>query len=279
MIKLNKKSYSLAPLLGKFCGDTLPPPFKSLSNQLYFHFYSDSSRTGKGFELEFEATTYGCGGLLTQSKGAITSPNYPESYSHNAQCEWRISVNEGSSIEIIFSDLDLESHAECKYDYLEIFDGVDTNAKSFGKLCSSEHHPMHLETSSNHALIRMNTDESHSGRGFHIKYSANCNRTIEANNGVLESLNFPEDYPNNLDCAWIITVAKGNKVNVQFSHFFLENENQFHNETNDHVCKYDYLTMYDYDSEDKSALTQTSKTYCNKAPDARTSTTSSVVIL
>jgi cubilin len=250
-----------------------------MSNQLYFKFYSDSSRNGRGFEIEWDATTSGCGGLLTQTKGSIISPNYPTSYPENSQCEWRISVNEGSSLHIVFSDLDLETHAICKYDYLEIFDGKDAIANSFGRFCSSEFHPMHIETSSNHVMIRMNTDESHSGRGFNIKYSANCNRTIEADSGVIESPNFPEDYPNNLDCAWTIKVSKGNIVNMQFSHFHLENDNLYHNETKEHICKFDYVTIYDYDSQANEKKTQTLKTYCNNAPEIRNSTTDTVVVM
>lgn len=267
----------MAPLLGKFCGTDIPPPFKSMGNQLYFKFYSDSSRNGAGFELEWDGSSMGCGGITTAVKGSIISPNYPLSYAHNAQCEWRISVNEGSSIQIVFSDLDLEENAECKYDYLEIFDGSDASSRSFGKLCGE--HPMHIETTSNHALIRMNTDDSHAGRGFHLKYSTNCNRTIEADMGTIESPNFPLDYPNNIDCAWTIKVPLGNKVNMQFSHFFIENDNLYHNETNDHICKYDYVTIYDYDYEAKEKKTQTQKTYCNKAPEIRNSTTDAVVVL
>lgn len=256
----------------------MPAPVKSFGNQLFFKFYSDSSRGGKGFEIQWDGTSTGCGGLITSTKGSISSPNYPKPYSHNAQCEWRISVNEGSSIEIIFTDLDMEQQTECKYDYLEIFDGPDASTRSMGKFCSSENHPMHLETSGNHALIRMNTDDSHASRGFFLKYSVHCNRTIHMDSGVIESPNFPNDYPNNLDCAWTIVVSNGNKINMQFSHFFVENDNIFHNETNEHVCKYDYVEIYDLDFETKGQVGQRAK-FCNGAPENRTSTTDAVVIM
>lgn len=62
---------------------------KSFGSQLYIKFTSDSSRGGKGFEIEWDGTSTGCGGHITTTKGSISSPNYPESYTHNAQCEWR----------------------------------------------------------------------------------------------------------------------------------------------------------------------------------------------
>lgn len=265
-------------MIGKFCGTEIPAPIISHGNQLYFKFISDSSRGGKGFEIEWDGASTGCGGLITSTKGSISSPNHPLSYAHNAQCEWRISVNEGSTVEIIITDLDMESQTECKYDYLEIFNGIDASTTSFGKFCSSENHPMHLQTDTNHALIRMNTDESHSGRGFYLKYSMKCNQTIQSNSGILESPNFPNDYPINTDCSWTIVVSKGNKINVQFSHFYLENDKLFHNETNEHICKYDYIEMFDVDFESKDLKTPRLK-YCNNAPELRTTTTDAFTLV
>lgn len=116
------------------------------------------------------------------------------------------------------------SQQQCKYDYLEIFDGFDAASTSLGRFCSSENHPMNLVSSNNHAFIRMNTDESHANRGFYLKYKTNCNRTIMDTSGVVESPNFPEQYPGNTDCAWTIVVPKGNQIHMQFSHFEMENE-------------------------------------------------------
>lgn len=187
-------------------------------------------------------------------------------------------MNEGSTVEIIFTDLDLEIQSLCKYDYLEIFDGPDASSRSIGKFCSSENHPMHLVTVGNHALIRMNTDDTHAGRGFFLKYSILCNRTIHMDSGVIESPNFPNDYSNNIDCAWTIVVSKGNRINIQFSHFYLENDNQFHNETNEHICKYDYVEIADIDFERKTEKGQKVK-YCNSAPEPRTSSGDAIVVV
>jgi hypothetical protein len=113
---------------------------------------------------------------------------------------------------------------------LEIFDGKDASFKSLGKYC--ENHSFVLTTSSNNALLRMKTDVSLSKRGFLLRYAINCNRTIYADSGVIESPNFPNEYPPNLNCAWKIVVSKGNKINLQFTEFDLEHENQTEIESN-----------------------------------------------
>lgn len=86
----------------------MPATIKSFSNQLYLKFQSDRSVALKGFEFEWDGTSTGCGGILTSFKASISSPNYPLPYAHNAWCEWKISVNEGSSIDIIFTEIELE---------------------------------------------------------------------------------------------------------------------------------------------------------------------------
>lgn len=238
---------SSAPLIGTFCWKTEPLPIRSFGNQLYLKFVSDASQGNgsKGFEVKWDATTIGCGGRLTGMNGAISSPNYPESYAHNALCEWQISVNEGYTIEIIFTDLDLETAAECKSNYLEIFDGDNSGSKSV-VVCSAGHQPKDIVTSGNHALLRMVSDRtSQAGRGFFLQYSINCNRTINADlsGGVIESPNFPREYPSNIDCAWTIKVPKGNRINYQFSHFQIA----YHEPS----CIHDWVEIADKDTTQK----------------------------
>lgn len=209
--------------------------------------------------------------LMQGPRGSIISPGYPKSYPDNAQCEWKISVSEGSTIKIVFTDLDLEAHAECKYDFLEVFDGRDSSSNSFGTFCNSDNHPTHIETSSNHAFIRLTTDNSHGGRGFSIKYSINCNRTITGYDGVIESPNFPSPYANNLDCHWKIQANLGNIIKIDFSHFELENINAYESSANNnaHICGYDYLEIKD----------GTAIKYCNHAPPNFNSTRNTVDIM
>ncbi len=60
-----------------------------------------------------------------------------------------------------------------------------------------------------------------------------------------------------MDCRWRIQVNPGNKVNVEFSHFDLENVNVYESENRTHVCQYDYLEVIDDTNKGK---------YCNEAP-------------
>lgn len=42
-----------------------------------------------------------CGGNLTERKGTILSPGFPEPYLNSLNCVWKISVPEGAGIQVL----------------------------------------------------------------------------------------------------------------------------------------------------------------------------------
>ena len=61
-----------------------------------------------------------CGGALTSDQGTIISPNYPNPYPHNGVCVWTITVHPRERIIFTVTDLDLERHRNCNWDYIEV---------------------------------------------------------------------------------------------------------------------------------------------------------------
>ena len=110
------------PLLGKFCNSTSPPPLTSSGPQTLIHFHSDESMTDHGFHITYSSVPGipGCGGALTSEKGSFSSPNFPDRYDNNVECDWSIRVHPLDRILISFSVFDLEDHSKCQFDYLEI---------------------------------------------------------------------------------------------------------------------------------------------------------------
>lgn len=255
-LEIRNGGYSTSPLIGKFCGDSIPSMIYSLTNQLYLKFVSDSSHGGEGFQLTWDSTTYGCGGTLTGSSGDIMSPYYPQMYAQSSECTWKIAVAAGSRVQIIFVDLDMEHHIRCKFDYLEISEGVDSKRKNINTYCgSSPPTPSTIELNSNLVTVRFRSDFTNSARGFFIKYTTLCNNQVHGHNGVIESPNFPNDYPSNMNCNWIIDVPEGNKINLTFSHFDLENIGSESSEN----CVDDYLVIKE--GENDQPYTEIGK-YC-----------------
>nr|CAD7261777.1 unnamed protein product [Timema shepardi] len=310
-------------LMGKFCGNTIPPVLTSVGNMITVDFKADFSRQMEGFSANFitidtskmcggsyfsatgiirspnypngyprnkncvwkitapsgqqimlnvtdfelenhhmcyydfleikircirpDSTTdighsTGCGGTLASSSGSIISPNYPQPYNHKAECLWKVIVSRGSAIQMVFVDLDLESQASCLYDYVEVRDGIDSSAKRIGRYCTAGSHPLIIRSTGNHLFVKFRSDVSRSGRGFHIKFDTVCNNIVRGYRGVIESPNFPRNYPGDMDCTWNITATQGNKLNLTFSHFELESFNYYMPDSGNH-CTYDYVEV------------------------------------
>ena len=100
----------------------------------------------------------GCGGRLSSPTGSITSPGYPSPYHHNAECTWEIHVAQGSKISLVFLDLDLETSANCGYDYVKLYDGADQRSKVLGKYCHSSQEP--IVSTGNSLVVVFRTDHS-----------------------------------------------------------------------------------------------------------------------
>ena len=48
------------------------------------------------------------------------SPNFPNPYPHNGVCIWTITVHQRARIDFTVTDLDLERHRNCVWDYIEV---------------------------------------------------------------------------------------------------------------------------------------------------------------
>lgn len=68
--------------------------------------------------MEFDKP--GCGGTLTSPTGSFTSPSYPYAYNHDAFCVWTMTVAQGSQIILTFTDMDVEDHSSCVFDYVKV---------------------------------------------------------------------------------------------------------------------------------------------------------------
>ncbi|RLW11183.1 hypothetical protein DV515_00001475, partial [Chloebia gouldiae] len=165
------------------------------------------------------------------------SPNYPMPYYQNSECYWLLRGNRGSPFEIQFEQFHLEHHQKCNFDYLAIYDGNSSNAKQLGKFCGDQI-PQTIHSSGDSVYIKLRTDNSLQGGGFLAKYKQVCHEvlTVNRSHGILESLNYPNNYPLNEHCNWTIQTTKGNTLNYSFTAFDLEDGSD---------CDRDFLKIYD----------------------------------
>lgn len=62
----------------------------------------------------------GCGADFQGESGEFTSPNYPQPYPRYKECIWKIEVPYGKRIQLNILDIDVETSANCKDDFIEV---------------------------------------------------------------------------------------------------------------------------------------------------------------
>ena len=76
-----------SPLVGRYCGTEIPPPYVSDGNTLLVHFRSDYSRAGQGFRAKYELV---CDAEYTEPEGEFSSPFFPDAYPAGRDCVYKI---------------------------------------------------------------------------------------------------------------------------------------------------------------------------------------------
>uniref|UniRef100_A0A8C5GQQ0 Neuropilin n=1 Tax=Gouania willdenowi TaxID=441366 RepID=A0A8C5GQQ0_GOUWI len=199
------------------------------------------------FPLTFPSADKCGGNIRISTANYLTSPGYPMSYLPSQRCVWVISApGPHQRILINFNPhFDLEDR-ECKYDYVEVRDGVDESGQLVGKYCGKIA-PSPVVSSGNQLFIKFVSDYETHGAGFSIRYEIfktgpECSRNFSSNSGVIKSPGFPEKYPNNLDCTFMIFAPKMSEIILEFESFELEPDPT---PPTGVFCRYDRLEIWD----------------------------------
>ncbi|XP_006862016.1 PREDICTED: neuropilin-2 isoform X7 [Chrysochloris asiatica] len=167
-----------ADLLGKHCGNIAPPTIISSGSVLYIKFTSDYARQGAGFSLRYEIFKTGsedCSKNFTSPNGTIESPGFPEKYPHNLDCTFTILAKPKMEIILQFLTFDLEhdplqvGEGDCKYDWLDIWDGIPHVGPLIGKYCGTRT-PSELRSSTGILSLTFHTDMAVAKDGFSARF-------------------------------------------------------------------------------------------------------------
>uniref|UniRef100_A0A8C1V060 Uncharacterized protein n=1 Tax=Cyprinus carpio TaxID=7962 RepID=A0A8C1V060_CYPCA len=244
-IKVYDGPSTLHPLLGEI-REYRNQSFKSSSNDLTVFFYSDSSVTRRGFHANWVFvdvgninTTYTtitpetnssepCGGNMTDWRGVLLSPRYPNNYPNNAQCTWTIHSTGNTTVSLIFTDVDLETCC----DYIKVYDGPSTLHPFLGEI--REYRNQSFKSSNNDLTVFFYSDHSVTRRGFYATwlFVESCGGYMTDWMGDFSSPRYPNNYPDNSYCTWTIHSTGNMTVSLTFIDVVLET-----------CC--DYIKVYD----------------------------------
>nr|XP_026694942.1 CUB and sushi domain-containing protein 3-like [Ciona intestinalis] len=236
--------------LAKLSGIQTNRVFTSFGNILTVKFTSDQSITQYGFRATYiehtpQAKENDChfNQVAMTTSQPITSPNYPNNYPNNANCSWRITAPEGMRVQINFASFDTESD----YDILTLFNGNRLMRRLSGNIINR------VYTSRGNVLfLTFISDSSYVRPGFTGTYqifvrtttttvttttstisttrlpeTCGYNAVATSTRRLITSPNYPNNYPNNVDCTWTITASEGMSVQLNLITFLSERNYDF----------------------------------------------------
>ena len=239
---------------GPYCGSVASGIIRMSSNfaKIVFHAGTEHNSIHKGAQCTFRSVDAPtppppttpppsqCGGKLNTASGSFQSPNWPETYPIDIDCEWIIELPDSSKrVEIRCEENPFGiagSFPSCTKDHLKIYDGHSTQDTLTGTYCHFTR-PRAMTMSTNLAMAVFHAGPAHSPtrRGFRCTFqsvtpptrpprsttpppatppptpASQCGGTLTAASGSIESPNWPETYPVDVDCVWTIELPDPSK--------------------------------------------------------------------
>uniref|UniRef100_A0A3Q2C895 Neuropilin 2b n=1 Tax=Cyprinodon variegatus TaxID=28743 RepID=A0A3Q2C895_CYPVA len=117
-----------------------------------------------------------CSRNFTSRTGLIESPGFPDKYPHNLECSFIIIVPPSMDVTLTFLTFDLEndplpgSDGDCKYDWLEVWDGLPGVGPLIGRYCGTRV-PPEIQSSTGILSLAFHTDMAVAKDGFSARYN------------------------------------------------------------------------------------------------------------
>ncbi|CAN8017177.1 unnamed protein product [Ixodes persulcatus] len=167
--------------LGRFCRENQKSSLELMStgNTMMVHFHSDDIVNLQGFRARYRAHNEvrsshaepsNCRVWTEDSRGFISSPNYPEPYPANSSCRVPLDAGPHNVITLYFIDIQLDPYKDCPYDKIEVRDGATEDAYLLGRFCGAQGEAEAVSSTGREMFFFFNSDSYLSGRGFKAEF-------------------------------------------------------------------------------------------------------------
>lgn len=179
------------------------------SNEARIVFHTDSSETNRGFRLSYVVD---CQRELWDMHGIVESLNYGEMSfdQETVNCSWRIRSPRGNHILLEFSHFD-QSHEQDEGNPDEgvyLFEGNTTTGNAVAKRILG----LGAYNSSGDFITIVHNSSKVS---FRLEYRIEgCLYELRGDTGSFNSLNYPNMYPNDVECLWLIHASEGHVIEL-----------------------------------------------------------------
>ncbi|XP_072041404.1 uncharacterized protein [Amphiura filiformis] len=168
---------------------------------------------------------------LSGAFGEFTSPGYPDNYEHNQDITWTISVAKPYVVSLTITQMNLEDNV----DFIIIGSGTP-DGNELETLTGTDDYYGPIKSLESQMWVRFMSDETINGLGFMASWHQvegdegnYCGtREIDLPSGTITSPGYPEPYPINQNCIWLISLPDSNAVvRLEFAVFQTEAGHDF----------------------------------------------------
>ncbi|XP_017055443.1 cubilin homolog [Drosophila ficusphila] len=221
------------------CGvSRLEPNPMSASNLALVRFVSDDSISSKGFRLNFYES---CGQTLTIDETDYDFIQMTRRVARNETCEWVIQAQEPSR-HVIFTPTHVKLRDEVRSEYptegdcldvgVKIYEG--TEAKGTPRLRYCRSHPPALISRGNALTISVPLLLVEEFEGNYMTMDSSCGSLYSSLSGKFTSPYYPDSYPPNIECIWLLEASMANSLSLTLESMDLEKSDG---------CNRDYLEV------------------------------------
>ncbi|XGW30547.1 hypothetical protein V3C99_009476 [Haemonchus contortus] len=192
----------------------------SSTNMIIVRFRSDAAVQARGFQAQWRAIPFSCGGVLTaQAFGqTFSSPHYPTKYPLGAECVWSIQAPKSQLITLSIEDVSLSSE-----DALLIYDGSSPSSPVLARLSGNTNITEYLVTTQSNVYVYFLSSSTGKGRGFSIGYKRGCDVTLRQPWGTLLSPGSTKvPYPPGVLCTYTMELPEAyldQALSIHFNRF------------------------------------------------------------
>ena len=228
-----------------YCGSSPPHEFISIGSTVRVSFRSDSTVARGGFRLQYRLAP--CDRQYDRDHDRILSPAWPSRIPKNMDCTFTVSVANTSTtpsssrtISVYFRYFHLSSAPNCSTSYLEVRDG-EASSPRLARLCGHSL-PSTIHSSGPLLTFRLHTERGWSG-GYDLSYTSStsqpgCGGQLFGTRGVVTSQGYPSNHNTSSDCTWVLSVPRGQKLQLRFETFNIHSNDRG-------VCDGNYLEIID----------------------------------
>jgi len=183
------------------------------------------------------------------SPGFNFSDEAGSAYPDDIRCEWRITNDDPSLVlQLSFANFSLETCTNCDCDFIKVYDGPTPDEANRLLTWCSDFPPDAVTASGQQMYVVFESNDYATDdtgflarAGFPIDSNA-CEAdrpdVIDAPEpGFFYTVNYPDNYRNNLECSWLFRAPVGQRTEVSFYNFDVEN-----------CCNCDWLEIYNGNS-------------------------------